>query len=167
MLTAADDRDKVLVAVADNGLQLEFATEALKSDKEVVFLAVSQNGLALQHAAEHLRSDKEVVMAAVANNSKAMTYASPSLLSDDEVLLIVLRQRPMEFLNLPEEADVIFMKKVMAELPSSTMARLLVLGVTALSGRSACFLLDPSQHADLMQKVLDVCAEKFDLPDAR
>ncbi|CAE8634462.1 unnamed protein product, partial [Polarella glacialis] len=71
-----EDREVVLVAVAQNGL-------ALRAEPEVVMLAVRQNGLALQYAAEALRKDYAVVQAAARQNADSLHYAAPELKHTD------------------------------------------------------------------------------------
>jgi hypothetical protein len=44
------------------------------NDKEVVLVAVAQNGGALQYASAELNNDKEVVLAAVAQNGGTQAY---------------------------------------------------------------------------------------------
>jgi uncharacterized protein YdeI (YjbR/CyaY-like superfamily) len=69
------DKQVVLAAVAQDGLALQFAAEALRADKEFMLAAVAQNGRALYFAAEALRADKQVVLAAVTQNGLALQYA--------------------------------------------------------------------------------------------
>jgi hypothetical protein len=82
-----NDKEVVLVAVAQNGRALVHASVELKNDKEVVLAAVARNGLALQFAPAKLKNDKEVVLAAVASFGHALQFASAALKSDKEVVL--------------------------------------------------------------------------------
>jgi len=43
----------------------------LKNDKEVVMIAVAQNGWALEYASDEMKSDKEVATAAVMQDERA------------------------------------------------------------------------------------------------
>ena len=47
-----------MVAVAQNGHELQWASPELKADREVVLVAVAQNGHALMCASLNLRRDK-------------------------------------------------------------------------------------------------------------
>ena len=59
---------------------LSFSLEgSLKNDKEVVTLAVKNNGLALNHASDELKNDKEIVRDAVKNKGLAVKKASDEL----------------------------------------------------------------------------------------
>ena len=63
--TRDSDREVVLAAVQEWGLELQFASAALRADREVVLAAVQRDGLALEHASAELKADREVVLAAV------------------------------------------------------------------------------------------------------
>ena len=78
-----DDKEVVMVAIAQNCHALEHASNSLKNDKEVVMAAVTQNGSALRYASDELKSDREVVLAAVANNGLALEYAE---LKDEDIV---------------------------------------------------------------------------------
>ena len=62
--------------MSNNGLALEYASDAMQDNKEVVLAAVSNNGLALEYASKFMQNNMAVVMAAVSNNGKAFKYAS-------------------------------------------------------------------------------------------
>jgi hypothetical protein len=81
-----------MAAVARNGNALQYASEELRRDKEVVMIAVAQSGRALQYTTEELRGDKEVAMAAVAQNGLALQWASNELKGDKEVVLAAVAQ---------------------------------------------------------------------------
>ena len=70
-----DDIRSVLAAVKLNGLQLQFASDQLKSKREVVLVAVENNGWALQYAAVEFRKDFTVVLAAVRQKGTALKYS--------------------------------------------------------------------------------------------
>ena len=76
-----------MVAVAQDGRALQYASETLKNDKDVVMVAVTQDGDALTYASETLKNDREVVMAAVTQNGHALYYASEELKNDKEVMM--------------------------------------------------------------------------------
>ena len=54
-----------MVAVAQYGCALEYASEVLKNDKEVVMAAVAEVGRALEYASDELKNDKDVKKAAM------------------------------------------------------------------------------------------------------
>ena len=78
-----DDKEVVMVAIAQNMHALEHASDSLKNDKEVVMAAIAQNGFALKYASDELKSDREIVMAAVTNNGLALEYAE---LKDENIV---------------------------------------------------------------------------------
>jgi len=72
--------------VQNDGLNLQNASEELKSDPKVLE-AVKQNGRALQFASADLKGDKDVVLAAVQQDGESLQYASQELQRDPEVVL--------------------------------------------------------------------------------
>ena len=74
----SDDEEAVCVAVAQNGLALEFASERLRDRRDVVKRAVRQNGLALAFASRRLRDDYCVVDVAVRQNFYALDFSNCS-----------------------------------------------------------------------------------------
>ena len=80
------DREVVLVALAENGNALQYASQALKADREVVLVALAQNGNALEHASVELKADWGVVLAAVVKDSFALRFASPALRGDSTLI---------------------------------------------------------------------------------
>jgi hypothetical protein len=73
-----NDKEVVMVAVAQDGRALRFASDALKNDKEVVMVAVAQDGRALEYASDALKNDEEVVMFAVAQGGRAKNSSTLS-----------------------------------------------------------------------------------------
>ena len=55
------DRDVVLVAVAENGKALDYASPELRNDRDVVLVAIKNEGL-LEYASEALQADRDVVL---------------------------------------------------------------------------------------------------------
>ena len=86
------DREVVLAAVAEDGSALQYASEALREDREVVLAALAQDGSALQYASEALRADREVVMAAVVQDGLALRRAPVQLKADRELVLAAVVQ---------------------------------------------------------------------------
>ena len=67
-----------MAAAKQNGLALEFAGAALRSNRELVLAAAKQNGLALEFAGAALRSNREVVVAAAKRMAlRSSLQASP------------------------------------------------------------------------------------------
>ena len=58
-------KESALVAVAQYGGALEFASEELRADAEIVRTAVDQYGWALEYASRELRVDAEIARIAV------------------------------------------------------------------------------------------------------
>ena len=71
------DVEMCMIAVANNGLALEFVADPLRRMRnDITLRAVQQNGLALQYALEPTTGVKEVVFAAVRQNGNALQYAT-------------------------------------------------------------------------------------------
>jgi len=81
------DRELVLKLVSANGLDLEFASDNLKSDKEVALAALKQNGRAFEFVSDDLKSDKEIVLNTVHSYGKALEYVSKELQGDKEIVI--------------------------------------------------------------------------------
>merc|ERR1712039_893364 len=80
-------REIVMSAVRQNGLALQYATDALRADQEIVLQAVAQHGHAFQHADVALRSSKPVVFEALMLNPEARGHTANHLRVDiDEVV---------------------------------------------------------------------------------
>ena len=95
-----------MAAIAQNGLALEFAPEALIVDKDVVLIAFNQNkdaiqyvsnrynvmelvrknGLALEFASNIFKKNIFIVIAAVKQNGLALNFASDALRADKNVI---------------------------------------------------------------------------------
>ena len=101
------DREVVLVALAENGNALQYASQKLKADKDIVLAAVEEDGVALQYASQALKVDKEVVLKAVENDGHALQYASQALKADREVVLVALAQNgnALEHASVELKAD--------------------------------------------------------------
>lgn len=64
------------------------ASESLQADKEVVLAAVTQNGLELEFASKELQNDREVVLAAINNDKLAIEFASENFRNDKDFLML-------------------------------------------------------------------------------
>lgn len=89
------DKEAVLIAVKQNGLSLQFASEECKKDIKIVFYAVRNNGRALEFAHETLRDNPGIVATAIRNNRIAYIHASRRL-KFDKIILDMLRLAPFE-----------------------------------------------------------------------
>jgi len=65
--------------VKENGNDLQYIPEELKSNEEIVLAAVACKGQALRFAAPCFRSDRKVVWMAVKQSGRALQYASDDL----------------------------------------------------------------------------------------
>ena len=83
------NREDFILAVENDGAELENVPDDLKNDKEVVMAAVTQNGWALKYASDDPKADKEVVMAAVMQDGDALYFTSDSLKKDPEILALI------------------------------------------------------------------------------
>lgn len=77
--TIRNNRQMVMIAVSNNGLALEFASDQLKQDYFVCYDAVRQNGLALQFVLGPLRTDFDLIKIAVNQNHEALQFAPTHL----------------------------------------------------------------------------------------
>jgi hypothetical protein len=84
-----NDKELVLLLVAKNASQLEFASDGLKNDKDIFYTAANENGYyALKFGAEHFRTDKMLVLKAVNTyHAHAFEFASEDLKDDIEVAM--------------------------------------------------------------------------------
>ena len=87
------DRQVVLAAVKQFGNALEYASKELRADREIVLAAVKRNGWALRFASKELRADRQFVLAAVKAGGDALQFASVELRADREVVLAAVAQR--------------------------------------------------------------------------
>jgi hypothetical protein len=58
------NKDQVLTAVTEDGMQLELASGQLRNDDQVVLAAVQQNSMAVQYASRRLQYDSKIILAA-------------------------------------------------------------------------------------------------------
>lgn len=70
-----DNFRKVLAAVKQDGLYLQYASERLKKNKEIVLAAVRENGNALQYASYSMTDDEVVVYEAITNTKHRVNLA--------------------------------------------------------------------------------------------
>ena len=89
------NREVILTAVSQNGMNMQFAHETMKRDREVILAAVTQNGMAVYFAHKTMKSDREVILAAVTQNGMAVQFAHETMKSDREVILAAVTQNGM------------------------------------------------------------------------
>jgi hypothetical protein len=98
-----DNYDVVLAAVRanDGDSILSFASERMRNERAIVQSAIEKNGLDLQYASNLLKSDFEMCLKAVSNNYKSFAHVSLSLRNNDEFVLECLKSdvRIKEFLS--------------------------------------------------------------------
>lgn len=99
----AEEREVALAAVAEDGLRLRHAAEALRADAEVVAAAVGQNGVALKFASDELRADRAIALAAVRGTWVALAYAVESIRNDAEIARIAIEQSGLALKDCSEE----------------------------------------------------------------
>lgn len=86
-------KDKALMLMTSDRMQLQYVSDELKNDRDVVMMAVLQCGLALEHASITLRADREiVVLAAKQNGWAAFMSSDKELYFDKEVMLAALKK---------------------------------------------------------------------------
>jgi len=96
-LDSTEDRNIVFDVIARSGkrhdpLQLQSASDAIRSDREIIVASVTMDGGRLQHASVTLRNDPEVVAAAARNTPTALRYADPALLDDPDFAKSMVKQ---------------------------------------------------------------------------
>jgi len=85
------DKSMALIAMrCYSSHALRYVTPELQNNKEVVLESVRYNGLSLEHASAALRSDIDVVRVAVMSSGKALRFASPKLHFSKELALIAI-----------------------------------------------------------------------------
>ena len=72
------------------------------SNKKEALIAVQQNGYNLEYVSDELRADKEVVIAAVQQDKFALQFASDDLKIDEEVIAITKNESFDEDIEIPE-----------------------------------------------------------------
>ena len=72
------------------------------SNKKEALIAVQQDGFNLEYVSDELRADKEVVIAAVQQDKFALQFASDDLKIDEEVLAITKNESFDEDIEIPE-----------------------------------------------------------------
>ena len=90
-----DDEDVVLAALDNNVYSFKYASNRLKDDKNMILTAINASGTNFKYASDRLKNDKEVVLAAIRNCIYALKYASNNLKKDKEVLLESVRKNGM------------------------------------------------------------------------
>ena len=86
--TLRADPDVVALALRNDGV-------ALKTREEIVAIAVQQNGLALQFASDSLRSKTHLVTLALHNNGEALCFAAPCLWDDPDIIAAAKARWPL------------------------------------------------------------------------
>lgn len=92
-----DDEESVLVAVAQSGRALKYASERLLNNKKVVKSAVDNYGDALGYSNEALRSDFDIVLTAVKQDGLSIRFASEELRSNLKIVCTAVQQRDIAF----------------------------------------------------------------------
>ena len=100
---------------AQDGFDLEFASEELRAERQVVLAAVKQFGNALEYASKELRADREIVLAAVKRNGWALRFASKELRADRQFVLAAVKAGgdALQFASVELRADRYMVKFAM------------------------------------------------------
>nr|CAG4716949.1 unnamed protein product [Naegleria fowleri] len=96
-------KDIMMKLIQENGLFLEFASDALKNDGEFELLAVPQNGEALEYVSDELKRGQQVVLKAVNQCGYSLIFAASELKNNKEVVLKVVRQNGIALANASNE----------------------------------------------------------------
>ncbi len=97
-----DDTEFVRTVVAQNGLNLEFASPRLRGDLETARLAVAQDSRALEAVSEELKNNREIILAAVSRNGEALQYVDKKWCADREIALAAATSNGAALKYLPE-----------------------------------------------------------------
>jgi hypothetical protein len=93
-MTDWNNKEEVLGALWEGGLDLEKASEELRADKEVVLAAVSSYGIALEYASEELQGDPEILKLAKESIIEEIKYGELYTSSGD---IVTLEDCPEQF----------------------------------------------------------------------
>jgi len=86
------NKEEVLNAVKQDGMDLELAKEELQADKEVVIEAVSSNSDSFGYASYELQSDRDVIIAALNKDARTLLLLDDRFMEDKELVLIAIKQ---------------------------------------------------------------------------
>lgn len=102
-----ETKDKALLIVASDGMELQYVSDELKNDRDVVIMAIKQCGLALEYASATLRAEKEiVVIAAKQNGWAAFMSSNKDLYFDKEVMLAALKNNDENWEELKTQIGI-------------------------------------------------------------
>ena len=115
------DREAILAAVNKNGLELQYASDALKADREVALAAVKQNSNALQYASDALKADRDFVIDCLKDSlvlvKKSQNYFTDKQIDDIFIYAVSRTILPRKFHFSPAirvmenvNGDLIFVK---------------------------------------------------------
>lgn len=82
---------EALIAVNEDGYNIEDCSPELQKNEDVVFAAVGNYGSVLKIVNDNFKNNKEIVMEAIKQNPLAIAYASDELKKDDELIKLVLK----------------------------------------------------------------------------
>mmetsp|Transcript_56973 Transcript_56973/g.128052 ORF Transcript_56973/g.128052 Transcript_56973/m.128052 type:complete len:241 (+) Transcript_56973:56-778(+) len=178
-----DSYEVVLTAVSEDGMALQFASDALRGNVDIVTAAVTQNAMALRCASERLRGnaelvriaagkmglalqfgsvavrgDKDIVMSAVQQDGVALQWASEELRRDVEIVKCAVSQtwRALQFAS---QALLAIDSHLQELVP--LLAELYIVRIRVLSGRQ--FVLATHTEPLNVEPLLGLCAKHFGL----
>lgn len=98
------------MAVARNGLTLQYFDEKIKNNESIVLKAVLNKGEALQFAAYKLKNNENIVIAAVRSNPRNIIYASDELVGDTNFIASLMQIDPnvyyqLDYVTIQEEGS--------------------------------------------------------------
>jgi hypothetical protein len=98
-----NNRDFVMEAVRQKGMNLQYAPANLQTDREILLEAVAALSHAFKYASPELLADREFMMEAVQRNGMTFKHASPELRDDREISLVAARQNGLMLWELPQK----------------------------------------------------------------
>jgi hypothetical protein len=87
----------IAIAVKSHGTALLYGSDDNRNNKEIVLMAIANNGLMLECVNPSLKDDHYVVMVAVKQNYEAIKFASDRILSDPAIMSEMMDINPLTF----------------------------------------------------------------------
>ncbi len=88
----SQDKAFMLAAVKQNGFNLQYASDALRSDRDVVLAAVMQCPAAFQYASFELQKDKTILLELAKQNIRVIKHFPQAMLDEKDVMITVIEQ---------------------------------------------------------------------------
>ncbi|EFC36656.1 predicted protein [Naegleria gruberi] len=152
--------DVIKMAVEKNGQLLQFVTEDLENFDRI---AVKQNPLALDYASDQLKNDRDSVLEAVKKDGSCFVYASEELRSNSSFV-----QEVIDNCAIPKESNemhhvLLLILKEKGYCPTSVYEALrnidkeLALRIVSIHGEMICIMVDWQNDRDVLLTAFETC----------